>query len=50
MAEYPPVASRSPLRDPHGAGRPLPLVMDTKAKVALGGDSRGGKNPDRLGR
>jgi hypothetical protein len=28
----------------------LEISMDTKAKVALGGYSRGGKNPDRLGR
>lgn len=28
----------------------LEISMDTKAKVKLGGYSRGGKNPDRLGR
>src|SRR5271166_4863258 len=28
----------------------LEISMDTKAKVSLGGYSRGGKNPDRLGR
>jgi hypothetical protein len=28
----------------------LEISMDTKAKVNLGEYSRGGKNPDRLGR
>lgn len=33
----------------HGDAEALEIAMDTKAKVALGGYSRGGKNPDQCG-